>query len=269
MPVGAKFGVEKEKSVGKRKGNLLSGGDGPVKEAPTKDTLDASDRELCRLFVEMFQPVGEENIAAVFNDGAAADAARKKWKGDSTAYCNVVSISGRGAAPGSKKNKKSMGFAAKMAAEMDSSTSGPFSLPPGTEVALFVAPGPKELVAIERVCSEVGMGCCAVLLNARLGKYDGKFASVAATDLFAGEFEPVFHLAAAPQGDAPGCLVYRQFPEEWALARKPKVGPPKVFATSPNRFNGEQCREAYEEMEVPELEERVEGFIDNLAGWFK
>jgi len=137
------------------------------------------------------------------------------------------------------------------------------------KVALFVAPGPKELVAIERVCSEVGMGCCAVLLNARLGKYGGKFASVAATDLFAGEFEPVFHLAAAPQGEAPGCLVYRQFPEEWALARKPKVGPPKVFATSPNRFNGEQCREAYEGMEVPELEERVEGFIDNIAGWFK
>jgi len=233
--------------------------------------LDASDRELCRIFVEMFQPVGEENIAAVFNNGAAADAARRKWKDDSTAFCKICSMDGGGRRSplGPKNNKKSMGFAAKMAAEMDSSASGPFALPSGTEVALFVAPGPKELIVIERVCSEVGMGTCVVLLNARLGKYGGKFASMRAIDLFVEDFEPVFHLAAAPQEDAPGCLLYRQYPEEWALARKPKVGPPKVFATGPCRFDSEQCKEAFDGMEIGELEEKVEGFMDNLAGWFK
>jgi hypothetical protein len=52
-----------------------------------------------------------------------------------------------------------MEIAAKLAAEVnDDSSSGPFSLLDGIEVALFVTPGPKELLVVQNVCEQVGMG---------------------------------------------------------------------------------------------------------------
>jgi hypothetical protein len=52
-----------------------------------------------------------------------------------------------------------MVIAAKLAAKVDNdSASGPFSLPGGIKVALFVAPGPKELLVVKNVCQQVGMG---------------------------------------------------------------------------------------------------------------
>mmetsp|Transcript_22243 Transcript_22243/g.50935 ORF Transcript_22243/g.50935 Transcript_22243/m.50935 type:complete len:277 (+) Transcript_22243:667-1497(+) len=272
MPVGAKFGVEK--SGKNKKKALLGGSDSSMATEVSKDMLDTSDRELCRLFVEMFQPVGGENIAAVFNDENYANIAKSKWKGDYGADCRIMSISrGKGSSlgmgAGKKKKKKSMGFAAKMAAELNPESSGPFSLPNNIEVAIFVAPSPKELVAIERICNEVGMGTCVILLNARLGKYDGKFPTEDSAVLFSEEFVPVFHLGAAPQEAAPECLVFRSYPDDWTLARKPKVGPPKVISSSPERFSIEECQEAYDTIEIGDLEEKVEDFMGNLAGWFK
>jgi len=214
MPVGANFGVENKKGGSKNKrGNLASmTGEDEAQEGLTMEKLQTSDRELARLFVEMFQPLGGPHIAAVFNDEYLADQARRRWSGDLSAECNVVAIDRKGKkrgilnAGGKKgKKKKARGFAAKMAEEMeeDNASSGPFNLPEGTEVAIFVAPGPKELIAIERICGEVGMGTCVILLNARLSLIE-KYTTEEARKLFVEEFETVWSLTAASQKDAPG-----------------------------------------------------------------
>lgn len=169
---------------------------------------------------------------------------------------------------GSKKKRKAMGFAAKMAADLEGDQGGPFSLPDGTEVALFVSPGPKELVVVERICNEVGMGTLVVLLNARLGRIE-KYSTDGARELFEEEFEPVFHLGAAPQDEAPGCLLHRSYPGEWIMARKPKVGPPKTVFIQENRPTVEDCKRGYEGIEVGGVEQGIEDALENVSAWFK
>lgn len=268
MPVGTKFGVEK---ATKKKGRLVA--DDKDGGLPTLDQLQASDRELARLFVEMFQPLGGNHISVVFNDGNLADVAKAKWQGDPSASSCILSMNRRRTKAGAAKQKqKPMGFASKLAAEieddrMGGGSSGSFKLPEGTEVALFVAPGPKELVVIEKICREVGMGTLVVLLNARLSSIEN-FGTDKAKSLFLDEFEPVFHLRAAPQHEAPGCLLHRSYPSDWLLARKPKVGLPKVLLTQTTCPTSEQCRKAYENNEVGELEKGVESFLGGVAGWF-
>ncbi len=231
----------------------------------------------------MFQPLGGEHITTIFNHQYLADEARQRWSDDISAECNIIAIDRKGKRSrggilksGSKdrqKKKRAMGFASKIAAELDDdasvSTSGVFALPKGTEVALFVAPGPKELISVERVCTEVGMGTCVILLNARLSMIE-KFSSDAARKLFLKEFEPVWSLAAAPQSDAPGCLMHRQYPGPWVLARKPKIGAPKTIASKDGgKFTAEECKEAFGKIEQSELEKGSEKLAENMASWFK
>ena len=219
----------------------------------------------------MFQPVGGEQLTVVFRDVAAADAAKKKWKGDSTAQCRIVSLDRRKSASPKKKGK-AKGFAAKMAAEIEDngeSVGGPFKLPQPTEVALFVSPGPKELVIVERICEEVGMGTLVILLNARLSTIRN-FGTATATDLFANEFESVFHLAAfQPQEAAPNCLLHRAYPGKWILARKPSVGAPKTFLVAEGRPTADEAAAAFDKLEISDVEKGVEDMVQNVAGWFK
>ena len=158
-----------------------------------------------------------------------------------------------------------------MAEEMEeeSTSSGPFTLPKDTDVAIFVAPGPKELIAIERICEDqVGMGCCIILLNARLSLID-KYPTDDARKLFTEDFETIWSLSAAPQEEAPGCLMHRAYPGSWMLARKPPVGPPKTIAIKEGRFSGEECADAFAKIQVSELERGTEKLAENVAGWFK
>ena len=270
MPVGANFGIEK---TAKKKGRIV--GDGKDGGLPTLDQLQASDRELARLFVEMFQPLGGDHISVVFTDGELADVANAKWQGESSASSRILSMNRRRTkkTDARKSKKKPMGFASKLAAEIEDDditggSSGAFRLPEGTEVALFVAPGPKELIVIDNICRDVGMGTLVVLLNARLSSI-GSFGTEKAKSLFLEEFEPVFHLRAAPQQDAPGCLLHRSYPSAWLLARKPKLGLPKVLLAQRTCPSKEQCREAYEEIVVGDLEKGVESLLDGVAGWFQ
>eukprot|EP00521_Asterionellopsis_glacialis_P013988 CAMPEP_0195308934 /NCGR_PEP_ID=MMETSP0707-20130614/38483_1 /TAXON_ID=33640 /ORGANISM="Asterionellopsis glacialis, Strain CCMP134" /LENGTH=356 /DNA_ID=CAMNT_0040373225 /DNA_START=94 /DNA_END=1161 /DNA_ORIENTATION=+ len=257
MPVGTKFGVEKDSSSKKKKKFLDSGNNDM--NAPTRDSLDKSDRELARLFVEMFQPVGGEHISVMFNDEDLADAAKKRWK-DGGAACRIANLGKRskskvkrGMGGGNKKKKKAVGFAAKMNEEVgNNSNSGPFQLPEGTEVAIFVAPGPKELLVVERICSEVGMDTLVLLLNARLDNIEN-FGTDSSKTLFMDNFEPVFQLKAAPQDAAPGCLLYRAYPNDWVMARKPKAGQPKPVFEQAQRPTSEECRQEYDKIEIGDM----------------
>ena len=277
MPVGANFGVEKDKGGNKNKrGNLssLTGGE-EQQEGLTMEKLDKSNRELCRLFVEMFQPLGGQHICAVFNDEYLANQARQLWSNDVSSECNILAIDRkgkRGVLKTGKKGKKkaAKGFAAKMAEEMeeDSIVSGPFNLPKDTEVAMFVSPGLKELIAIERICNEMGQGTCIILLNARLSTVE-KFTTEEAHKLFMEDFKTVWSLGAAPQEVAPSCLMHRAYPGQWMLARKPSVGPPKTISIQETKFTEDECSNAYGSIEVSDLEKGSEKLAENMAGWFK
>ena len=158
FPVGTKFGVEKTSAAKKKGGKLASAmQDSNQNDGITKAMLETSDRELARLFVEMFQPVGGDNISVVFSDDNLKTMAGNGWKGDPTANCRIMSInrSRKGGMGGGKKKKK-QGFAAKMNREF-SDESGPFALPDNCEVAIFVAPTAKDLIKIRGVCEEKDM----------------------------------------------------------------------------------------------------------------
>ena len=261
FPVGTKFNVEKG-------GTKRKAGD-----TPTKDELERSNRELARLFVDMFQPVGGNSITVVFSDVDLADQARKQWKGDPTASSRIVSLDRKKSKSGKKKKANARGFAAKLAKlakeiDDDLDDSGPFRLPENTEVAMFVAPQAKDLPTIERICNEVGMDTLILLLNARLHSM-ANFGSNNAKKLFLEEFEPVFSLTAASQEAAPGCLLYRAFPGDWALARKPSVGAPKTILVQGARPNDEDSSSAYESIEISDMEKGVESVVENVSNWFR
>lgn len=278
FPVGTKFGVEKTGGASNKKGGKLASAmadDDASNSGVTKNMLDTSDRELARLFVEMFQPLGGEHISVVFSDGTLADVAAANWKGDLSAECRVLSMNKgkkkksiiKGMGMGGKKKKK--GFAAKMNDEFDDENSGPFKLPENCEVALFVSPGVKDLIKIKQICDDVGMGILVILLNARLDLIDN-FGSDETKEFYAeGEFEKVFYLSIAPQDAAPGCLMHRAYPSEWIVARKPKIGPPKTIATFADRPSGEECRVAYDSLEIGDVEKGVQNVLENVATWLK
>jgi len=266
FPVGTKFNVE---PTPKRK-------KGEKNQPPTQTELQKSDRELARLFVDMFQPVGGDRIAVVFNDVDQSDMAKKKWKDDPTAKSVVLSMDRRKSKLNKKKatGAKKRGFAAKLAQEMEEDgssagglSSGPFRIPENTEVALFVAPGPKELIMVEKICEQVGMGTLVVLLNARTSLVE-TWGSPEQKDLFTKEFESVFHLGAAPQDVAPNCLLFQAYPGDWVVARKPTVGAPQTIQTFDHRPTPEECQNAFESMEVSQVEKNMEGALEGLATWF-
>jgi hypothetical protein len=287
FPVGTNFGVEIRRKDAKKSALARELSNDTSSSAPTRDTLIQSDRELARLFVEMFQPVGNEHICVIFRDLEQANFAREQWKTDDmAATCHIRSFDRRRSKSTSrisskgKKVKKAIGFAAKLAAEIDTdndteNVSGPFQLPNNTEVALVVAPGPRELLVVERLSREIGMGTLIVLLNARLETINN-FGSVATETWFRSEFEPVFHLAAVtPQSIAPGCLIHRTYPGGWLVARKPKVGPPKTIYTTSNNVNPSarptplECKDAYDSLELSDLERNVESALESVSNWFR
>ena len=289
FPVGTKFGVEKNANSKKKGGKLASAlasdnDDSKSSSGITREILDASDRELARLFVEMFQPLGGDHISVVFHDSNLADSAKQSWKNDASAECRILSLNkgkkiksalkiktkGMGGQGMGNKNKgrmsKKVAFATKMNEEFDAELSGPFKLPEGCELAIFISPTVKDLVTIKNVCEDVGMGTLVVLLNARLSLVDN-FGSDENRDFFEDEFEDVFYLSIASQEAAPGCLMHRAYPNDWIVARKPKVGTPKTIATFADKPTDEQCKEAYESIEVGDMEKVAENVLDNVASW--
>lgn len=288
--MGTNFGVEKKQNKKKRGGNLasaLSSDDSSSSSSSglTRDILDTSDRELARLFVEMFQPLGGEHISVVFHDSYLADSAQQSWKNDVGAECKVISLNrgkkiksaikeirskgmGGGVGMGGGRKSKKKAFATKMNEEFDDESSGPFKLPDGCELALFVAPTAKDLVTIKKICDDVGMGTLVVLLNARLSLVEN-FGSDENKSFFDDEFESIFYLSVAPQDAAPGCLMHRAYPDDWIVARKPKTGAPKTIGTFPSKPTEEQCSNAYESIEISEVEQAAETILDNVSTWLK
>lgn len=301
LPPGAALGVETPGKAEKKGGNSMFGllGGGQPKSGPAALlAVQRSDRELARLFVEMFRPIGDA-VTVVFSTGADAAAASNAWASDTRvlAFNDVLAAAGGpavgGASPapkaknlGARKALKAKGgkggFAAKVAAATAPSVAAALAassevalpaaagtsaglraglLPPNTEVLLVVAPKGGDLAAVEAICSAVGQGTCVVLLNARLetARFPGGEPQEA---FFLDTFEPVFQLkppppqarleaetlwakaagqasAAASGGGSSAAagvatpILFRAFPDAWALYSQPAVGPPRQLAEFP------------------------------------
>lgn len=243
FPVGTQFGVEPRPKKKNKEPTLLD--------------LQMSDRELARVYVEMFQPVGGQNIAVAFRTEDEAEAAKKAWKGDPSAQCSIKCLNRN--KKSAKQKAKGRGFAAKMAAEFEKNDdSGPFKLQDNTEVLLFVAPSLKEKLVIDRVCEDAGMGTLVVLLNARDDTLRSK-----------DDFQDIFHLGAGPQQVAPSCLMFYRYGKEWVLARKPKIGPPQSILVQTSKPGEQECQAAFDSLELSAVERSMENVLENASSWFK
>ncbi|CAM9632043.1 unnamed protein product [Chrysoparadoxa australica] len=208
LPYGARFGVEKVEKDG-------------ANDAPQDP--EVSNRELARLFVEMFDPCGDKLICAFRSDKQAA-AAKSIW-GKGTYKGKVTSFAPKAKAGKALKGKASRkgGFAAKMEAAMGSppaSTAGAGIAPKGTEVLLVVAPGENELRTVSKVAAELGEECLIVLLNARLDELAQ--SSSKAADLvkdYTETYMTAFSLR--PIGTADDTI--------FLVSTVPGVGPPQVL----------------------------------------
>ncbi|CAM9986338.1 unnamed protein product [Discosporangium mesarthrocarpum] len=235
LPFAARLGVEVDPSEEK---------------GPSADDIQKSDRELARLFVDMFDVIGDHVVVA-FPTDAEASAAKKAWAKGAPYRGKVVSMK-----PQKKKGPKIkrgtgavIGFAAAVkkgregggVGGQDEAAGGIVS--PGTEVLLVVAPKQAELSIVERLSRELGAGCLIVLLNSRL--HQASFMGDEQRDFFLQEFQSVFHLR--PLGTETNDFVFRAYPKDWTVARKPKIGPPKVLLSKTDRPNLEEIRAAVKE----------------------
>eukprot|EP00667_Euglena_gracilis_P010297 EG_transcript_10484 len=208
LPAGSKFGVE---SDDKAKGPQL---------------IQRSDRELARIFVEMFQPIGDSLLVA-FPDDRQAAAAREKWP----------SVAGKVVSLTASSKRPKTGFGAKSSpAEKATPSVDPAVGLRQAEVILVVAPTPETYDLVESISKERGNNCCIILLNARL--HQATFANAKQGAYLRSAFKPVFHLRPllAKDGGVNGVdgILLHTYPEGWLVARKPRFGPPVVLLESPD-----------------------------------
>ena len=269
MPPAFEYGVESKKEK--------------KKLAVTLDEVTRSDRELARLFVGMFEGTGLVPLV-LFPTEKEAQIADKKW-GKAHGDWKIASLNlgdakkpkpaKAGGSKGGKggKAKGGGGFGAPAPAAAGSKTTVLTRVPGNAEVIFAVSPGPLQLPAVRSFCDSFGMDRLVVLLNPRLAEdgVDGEMASY----FEAGEFQTVVeyaidpHKAAAPgpdeDADAEGdpVVLWRAFPEEWLLARKPKVGAPRELLSGGERPTAAEMLAAVEGEASPG---GAAGFISDLMG---
>lgn len=230
MPLGFDFGVEEIKRKKSSRGKVI----GP-------DDVSRSDRELARLFVGMFEGTGLSPLVLFATEREAAAAVRKWMPGD---YRVQALSGGEETKKKPKAAKGGKGGGGGGFGKPAGGAEGPAALsrvPKSAEVVLVVAPGPKQLAAVRDFCEDVGLDRLVVLLNARLGT-SGTIADEA-REYYLDEFETAFTFVTEPlrdptadvDPDADPAVLWRAYPDDWVLARKPKIGPPKQLLSSPER----------------------------------
>eukprot|EP00904_Undaria_pinnatifida_P010207 jgi/Undpi1/6316/HiC_scaffold_20.g08799.m1 len=176
LPFAARLGVE------------TADGDKDKKKATAAD-VERADRELARLFLEMFDVIGEQVVVAFPTDEDAKKATKAWAKG--TPYKGTVTSMNPKAQKSAQIKRGSeavLGFAKSVAAKkkkqaaaggkkgggenagdrLAGRTGTARIAPPGTEVLLVVAPKQPELMVVQKLSNDLGQGCLVVLLNARL-----------------------------------------------------------------------------------------------------
>jgi hypothetical protein len=244
LPPGFDYGIESQ-----RKGKQVS------------SKIARSDRELARLFVEMFQGTGLVPTVC-FCTVEDASAASRLWGDIEARVVALDPAAGRGgtgpAKPANPTRAKPRGgggggFGA-AAPSPGSTPKAASSVPDSAEVVFVVSPGQPQCDAIQTFCSEHGLDRLVVLLNARcleepppgdadeagsqLAMATGAGAATAeARAYFSAEFRDVYVFITDPAGKttAPAVLFKRSLDQPWSLVSKPKIGPPRQLLQSADR----------------------------------
>ena len=268
LPLGVELGIESEQK--RKRGAKLSG-----------EAVLQSDRELARVFLGMFEGTGLKPLV-LFSEAALVEQANQKWLPEDgvRVLCLDPARAAGGATVKIKKPASSKGFggggaAAKPKAKAKAKK-GPVPLaavPADAEVVFAVAPGPKQMAALQEFCENSGMDRLVILLNARL---QSNVAVPAATrDYFVGEFTQVYAFVTEPLaeraaevaggggGELPPVVLWRAFPGEFVLAKKPAIGAPTELLRSADRPSDDEMREAIA------ADSSAGGVIDGLADGIK
>lgn len=271
LPPGFDYGIESQ-----RKGKQIS------------SKIARSDRELARLFVEMFQGTGLVPTVC-FCTVEDTSAASRLW-GDIEA--RLVALDPAAAAGGTRAVKPANptraksraggggGFGAAPALSGGSTWKPASEVPDGAEVVFVVAPGQSQCDAVQKFCTEHGLDRLVVLLNARcLEEPPPEDADEASTQLaratgtgtaapkarayFDAEFKDVYAFLTDPAGKTqdPAVLFKRGVDQAWSLVSKPKVGPPRQLLQSADRPTIAAMRAAVQARQE-------EGLLDALGGVF-
>ena len=248
LPLGVELGIESEQK--RKRGAKLSG-----------EAVLQSDRELARVFLGMFEGTGLKPLV-LFSEAALVEQANQKWLPEDgvRVLCLDPARAAGGATVKIKKPASSKGFGGGGAAagegegEGEEGAGAAGGVPADAEVVFAVAPGQKQMAALQEFCENSGMDRLVILLNARL---QSNVAVPAATrDYFVGEFTQVYAFVTEPLaeraaevaggggGELPPVVLWRAFPGEFVLAKKPAIGAPTELLRSADRPSDDEMREA-------------------------
>ncbi len=268
LPAGFDFGVET-----KQKGEAgLS--------------AERSDRELARLFLEMFDGTGIDPVV-LFSNGAQVSTCKRRWTEKHSS--RVFALYGDSAAPPSPlskaKAKRGKGAAAKSKGggggfgappPPPPEASGLARVPSSAEVTFVVDPRQAQLAALRDFCESNGDERLVVLLNPRaLGGVaaagDESLSEIADRELAgyfcADRFEPAFVFrTTAAQGEGETAVLWRAFPDPYVLARKPKIGPPRELLREGSMPDGRAIAGALEDDEKSSAGAKVMGALGTVFG---
>jgi len=213
------------------------GVEGPGAGSSADDKYEKADRELARLTVELFKPI-IENTVVIFSQGRQARRASSIW---GTEVVKTMAWDEMTSTAIKRKNKKTKKGAGGFGGEGRGDNSA-MSLPPGTEVCIVVAPGPKELSAVKRLSDSVGFDTLIIVLNTPLEQAAPYLPKDEATALLSA-FETVFFLNVLNDPSVKtldNMLLFKSYPGEWLIAQKGALGPPQVLASKAERFTEEE-----------------------------
>ena len=264
FPPGAELGVEstaKDSNTGGLLGNAMD-----------NDKIEKADRELARLLVEMFLgPLGN-TMMVVFPNDNQAKAASKKWNLDKGIITSMEFLRKKGIVMSSKKMKK-------VSKKKGKRTTGGFDQdtailksddPIGVavdemEVMIVVSPSSNDILSLQSLSDEKGMGCAIILLNARLDEIEeSKEITKEMKEEILNQYNLIFNLTPLNKNSYGGLkvssmksenklspqemiiqlasrniLLYRKFPDSYYFVEKPKalLAPPKIILKKEERFD--------------------------------
>eukprot|EP00624_Nannochloropsis_granulata_P005626 evm.model.NODE_3998_length_11613_cov_18.861534.2 len=213
------------------------GVEGPGAGSSADDKYEKADRELARLTVELFNPI-IENTVVIFSQGRQARRASSIW---GTEVVKTMAWDEMTSTAIKRKNKKAKRGAGGFGADGRGENSAT-SLPPGTEVCIVVAPGPKELSAVKRLSDSMGFDTLIIVLNTPLDQAAPYLPKDEATALLSA-FETVFFLNVLNDPSVKtldNMLLFKSYPGEWLIAQKGALGPPQILASNVERFTEEE-----------------------------
>jgi len=230
LPNGADYNMESRN----KKKSKLSYGDEP--ESPVS-AIHRSDRELARIFVEMFKVLGEEKLKVIFDSDALLNEALELWGGGG--WSTVSFEEGKGGGKSGRKNRKGnsrkgKGFAQILKEEMeeedDSSSNSKADLVPiDTECCIIVSPSAKHFNKVKQIAESVGPSCLVIVLNARDDAFITKlYHEIDTTANNGGAFVNGYTL----RGCSEKFVVHKRFNTPWILSTSPSSlkAPKTIFS---------------------------------------